>query len=471
MLGKIKFWSVVLAVAAMTCSSMPPVLAQDTGDNSREDSEFDTSLDTELDSEEEASPEGILPLRDYSGDLWSRSYLLGDVGGARSDLAAKGIQFGLDWTQTVQGVVDGGHNETTRYGGSLDYTLTLDLHRMDLIPGAVLSVRAESRYGNSVNGAAGPLLPVNVDAFFPLTTHLDEDIEVTVTALNYMQFLTPQFGFILGKIDTLDGDQNEFASGRGVSQFMNSPFVFNPVGGLTIPYSTLAAGVVWIPNPHVHVTSAIMNAADSSTTTGFSDFGDGWNWSTEVQFQYRLGDLPGGQTIGVMYATDREFITLGPRFVSGQDVRLTPNTEDDSWFVTWNGWQYLWTEEEPSDAHIDVMNGVPDLQGMGVFARAGIADEDTNPTDWTISAGMGGRGIIPGRDHDVFGVGYFYTHVQADKLLGGRLFEDHSHGLEAFYNLAITPAAALTFDVQISEDPFPATDTSVLFGARLHMRF
>ena len=57
------------------------------------------------------------------------------------------------------------------------------------------------------------------------------------------------------------------------------------------------------------------------------------------------------------------------------------------------------------------------------------------------------------------------------KLLGGNLFEDHSNGLEAFYNLAITPAAALTFDVQVSEDPFPGTDITVLFGARLQMRF
>ncbi len=44
---------------------------------------------------EPAQTEGILPLPDYGGDLWTRTHLLGDLGGARSDLAEKGLQFGL----------------------------------------------------------------------------------------------------------------------------------------------------------------------------------------------------------------------------------------------------------------------------------------------------------------------------------------------------------------------------------------
>src|SRR5262245_2596849 len=45
-------------------------------------------------------PTGIVPLEDYSGDIRNREWILGDFNGARTDLAAKGFQFGVDWVQT-----------------------------------------------------------------------------------------------------------------------------------------------------------------------------------------------------------------------------------------------------------------------------------------------------------------------------------------------------------------------------------
>src|SRR5262245_1652582 len=78
---------------------------------------------------------GLLPVPDYSGDLWHRSRLTGDWGGSRTDLANKGIQIDVDWTQYVQGVVDGGLDQETRYGGHADYLVHLDLMRMGVLPG------------------------------------------------------------------------------------------------------------------------------------------------------------------------------------------------------------------------------------------------------------------------------------------------------------------------------------------------
>ena len=93
---------------------------------------------------------GIVPIPEYTGDLFSRSHLAGDLGGTRTDLAKKGIQLNVDWVQTMQSVVTGGRDTGTKYGGSLDYVLTLDLYRMGLIPGAMIKIRGESRYGESV---------------------------------------------------------------------------------------------------------------------------------------------------------------------------------------------------------------------------------------------------------------------------------------------------------------------------------
>lgn len=232
-----------------------------------------------------AVPQGLLPIPDYSGDLWTRSHLAGDFNGGRTALADKGIQLDVDWTQYVQSIVSGGVETTTQYGGHLDYLLRLDLMRMNVLPGALVTIRAETRYGNSINGQSGAILPVNTMALFPLTEELDETVPITITALNYTQFLSEHFAVFAGKIDTLDADLNEFASGRGKSQFMNANFLFDSVVALRLPYSTLGAGMVWLPTPNIKVSSSVINTADSSTTSGFDDFGKGASWSTEANFQ------------------------------------------------------------------------------------------------------------------------------------------------------------------------------------------
>lgn len=424
-------------------------------------------------SSDAEQPQGILPVPDYSGDLWSRPYLTGDWGSARTDLAEKGIQFSVDWTQTYQHVVDGGRTRQGEYGGSLDYNLTLDLMRMGVLPGALVRVRAESRYGNSVNGIAGPILPVNTDAFFPLTSSLDEDIPITVTDLTYIQFLSEHFGVVLGKVDTLDGDPNEFASGRGVTQFMNSNFIFNPVTALTIPYSSLGAGVIVMPMKNITITSMVLNTTDASTTTGFSNFGDGWTWSTEADFQYRLGELPGGMNVSFIYAADNRFAELGSGkfvFQPGEGLSFATDARDDTWAVYLSGWQYLWVED-PNDAPLDLTNRQPDHQGIGLFARVGFADKNTNPIKWTVAGGVGGRGIIPSRDNDTFGIGYFYTELQSTRFSTLLNVADNTKGFEAFYNIAITPAAHLTFDVQVIDSTFSGIDTAVILGTRLGLAF
>src|SRR5262245_36863251 len=139
----------------------------------------DNPQSTEPQNTPAASPKpsaGLLPVPDYSADIWTRKFLTGDWGGVRTDLANKGVQFGVEWSQYVQGVADGGRDRTTLYGGNFDYTLNLDLMRMGVLQGALVRFRAESRYGRSVNSASGTVLPINTDAFFPLTDQLDKDV-------------------------------------------------------------------------------------------------------------------------------------------------------------------------------------------------------------------------------------------------------------------------------------------------------
>ena len=114
-----------------------------------------------------AANEGLLPVPDYSGDLFERSHLTGDWGGLRQDWANNGITMGFDWYQAYQDIVDGGVEEGSESSANLDYRLNLDLMRMGLVPGALVTVRAQSRFGNTINSTSGLLLPVNMYSYFP----------------------------------------------------------------------------------------------------------------------------------------------------------------------------------------------------------------------------------------------------------------------------------------------------------------
>jgi porin len=411
----------------------------------------------------------ILPLPDYSGDLFNRSHLAGDPGGLRSQLASKGLQLQADWVQTAQSVVDGGRETGSKYGGSMDYLILADLYRMGLVPGGLIKVRAETRYGESVNSISGSILPVNADGFFPLHAPLDDCIPITVTDLTYYQFLSEQFGLIAGKLDTLDSDMNEFASGRGNTQFMNMNFFVSPTVAI-MPYSTVGGGVIIMPSKYVQITSLVIDLNDSSTTTGLSDWGSHWAWASEGDFQYRLGKLPGGTNVGAIYAWNADFFNFGNRFVFQRGEGLVAPRKSDTWLVYASGWQYLHTRTQ-TDAPINLLNAEPDLEGFGVFWRASLADDEVNPTEWSLSGGVGGKGMIPGREKDYYGAGYYYNSVQAGRLASALKFDDHVQGFECFYNIALTPAAHLTLDAQVIDSAQSTLDTAWILGMRLKLDF
>ena len=84
------------------------------------------------------APAGLLPIPDYSANIWTREHLTGDWLGARSYLANKGVQIGVELNQYVQGVTNGGRDRTAAYGGTADYTVNVDLMRMGILPGALI---------------------------------------------------------------------------------------------------------------------------------------------------------------------------------------------------------------------------------------------------------------------------------------------------------------------------------------------
>ena len=69
-----------------------------------------------------------------------------------------------------------------------------------------------------------------------------------------------------------------------------------------------------LPNENVTISSVLMNAIDTTNTTGFNDI-DGGISATEVRVQYRVGHLPGGVNGTFLYFFRSDFTDLGSRLI------------------------------------------------------------------------------------------------------------------------------------------------------------
>jgi porin len=383
----------------------------------------------------------ISPKDPYSGDLWSRSTLTGDWGGLRNEWAQKGITFDFNITQVGQGVVNGGKSGAWQYGGRGDLVINLDSQKLGLWPGGFFNFEMEGNWASSVNQNSGALMPVNTNQTLPLPPG---DI-FGVPAWNFTQFLSPYFGLTLGKYATItstSGDMNEFAHGKGDTQFMNMALNFNPVLAFTVPYSTLGTGVIVLPtkDPKEAIVSLlVMSANGRPNTSGFDDLnGNAIVVAGEGRVRTDFFGLTGHQLFGTTFS-NKEFTSIDQRLASIIETR-TFRQEKGSWNIYYNFDQYLYEPKKGVD------------RGVGIFGRLGVSDGNPNFMKFFGSFGVGGKGMFESRPHDQFGFGYYYINIDSPRLQGllqTTEFLRDEYGFEAFYNFALTPWARLTPDIQI----------------------
>jgi porin len=392
----------------------------------------------------------------YSGDFRSRPALTGDWGGLRNTLAEKGVNFDVDMSLSLQGVNSGGRAREYKFGGWAEYALNLDFGKMGLWPGGFLNIRAESQFGEFLSDQTGSIAAANIDGLFPVPFESKSALSNVV----FTQFLAPSFGVFLGKLDILGGDANAFAHDRK-TQFMNVAMNFNLVALRTVPYSPLGAGVIVIPTKDVLFSVMALDTEGDPERAGFDTvFESGTTLAAETRVTIQPFGLTGHQLIGGSWS-DKSFAS------NEQDPRLLLNfflpgvvpvkRESGSWSVYYNFDQFLYTKPEHPE------------QGIGIFGRVGFADTKTSPLEQFYSFGVGGKGMIPGRARDQFGVGYYYMRVSHE--LPGLLLRSHEQGFELYYTLAATNWLFVTPDIQIIEPGRQGSSTAFLTGLRVHTRF
>jgi porin len=318
-------------------------------------------------------------------------------------------------------------------------------------------------------------MAVNSSQLYPVT---NDGNNLNVSALNFAQFLSHNFGLIVGKLATItniSGDMNEFAHGKGEYQFMNLALNFNPLLAVTVPYSTLGAGAIMLPTAdpkQAIATFFVLQTNGSAETSGFNNLdANKLTFAGEGRVKTDFFGLTGHQLVGATYS-NKNYTSLDQSlrfFLVNREIQQ----KNDSWNVYYNFDQYFYEPNKGSG------------QGVGIFGRFGASDGNPNPMHYFYSLGFGGKGILPGRPIDRFGLGYYYISVSNPTFTGPittRSVLRNEYGFEAFYDVALTPWMQLTPDIQVIRPAqkdvitlIPPSrqgiDTATVLGVRLQMQF
>jgi porin len=433
----------------------------------------------------------------WGGDIWSRPRLTGDWGGIRDDLAKMGVVLDVDLLATPQDVVSGGRSRGANFWGNMDYTLNIDTQKLGLWPGGFFKFEGDTGFGSNVLQASGALVPVNTAALLPAPN----DRTSALTNATITQFLSPQFALFAGKVNGLDLGETEFY-GNYRTQFENTAFNF-PMTLSQLPLSSFGGGVIALPREDIILSALVLGANGTPTSDSLSQaFSNGVVVVGSGQLTVKPFGLVGHQSIEYTWGNEDQLslsqdpsniarlllINRFPRLANPGPILtgilqqtfpalLIPtqpaNRSDSSWSMSYGFDQYFWQPD-----------GDP-KHGIGVFFNFGASDGDPNPIKYAFLAGVGGKGVIPGRADDTFGVGFARTQFSSDFIPFLRqalnLGLQHEDAVEMYYNAALTPWLNAIADLQIvnpglqralnSNMQLTNIDTAVVAGLRLRVRF
>ncbi len=347
--------------------------------------------------------------------LWRREKLTGDWGGARSALAARGIEVGIAYIGETMSVLRGGLQRGTSYEGRADLQIDTDLEKLIGWTGGKTHVRAFHIHKSQHNAAdfAGSIAdPSNIDA--------------TPTSRLFTAWLQQDFGkaasFRIGQLAADD----EFLTSATAGGLINGTFGWAaimaanlPSGGAAYPLATPGArlrvnltesfsllGAVFSGDPAGHNCMENPQHCNKSGTT-FS-FQGGAFWIGEAQYQINQGkdakELAAAYKLGYWhhtgnFADQRYGIDDFGNTVSLATMPANPFHHPNDWGVYGVIDQMLWRGGQAS---------------VSVFTRGGFAPSDRNLLSWYVDGGIGIKGAIPGRADDTLTFGVAHSKISKD---------------------------------------------------------
>jgi len=353
--------------------------------------------------------------------------LLGDAAGMRTRLERLGIGVQLFYSQYVSGNPSGGAEpRSSGHSGSYDFFTRVDAQELLEWRGLVGLLHVKGQYDRNINADVGGLSHPIDDADFDEPAYIDELWLEQSFAGDRAQlragFLEQQTVF----------DRNAYANNED-RQFLSTFLDNNPV--VPLP-NGLGAVLLLRPAQRIELALGAADADNVPRSAGFDTAFDGLDSLTgyleaalRVDLPGASGPLPGRYRVGV--------------FLDGREKRVFGGDRRERGHLGVYASLDQLLLHEASDPR----------QGLGLFARGGWADGDVNRIEWFWSAGLQYTGLLPGRGHDVVGLGA-YQAIGSDRLRDREDPDfDRETGIELYYRIAVFPWLALTPDVQYVIDP------------------
>jgi len=265
----------------------------------------------------------------------------------------------------------------------------------------------------------------------------------------------------LGKVDLTGGfdcrgcpvafDGNRYANDE-TTQFLNGSLVNNPT--IPFPDGGLGAAVYVTPVEWWYIAAGVADAQADGRETGFDTAFHGRDdvfaiceTGIVAEVPSAPGPLRGAYRVGMWYDPQPKERLDGPGY----------ERNDVGMYLSFD--QMLLREAGAGD----------DEQGLGVFARWGIADDDVNTVKHFLALGTQYQGLIPARDEDVLGlaVARGWLSDAADPRV------DRETVFELYYNARLAGWVSLTPDVQYVCNPAgqAGAGDALVVGLRLQMSF
>jgi len=392
--------------------------------------------------------------------LFEQDRLTGDWGGARKQWQDAGIDFGINDTAETLSNLTGGVRQLTIYQGLLDVSLTLDLEKLAKWPGASFYIDGYQISGRGLSkNAIGNLLTVSSIEALPSTRLHDLWLQ--------QEFLDRQASLRVGQI-ALD---DEFYISQYSAGFVNSTFgcpdIWStdlPSGGPCYPFATPGARFRVAPISGLTISAAAFNGNPAPPGPGDPQvrnsggvnflIGEG-GFLPIAELAYAFDEEPISSTrlsdvkLGAWYHTadfpDLRRDSLGRSLAdpSSNGIAAAHGSNFGAYFVLD---KMLWRRPDTAS------------QGLAAFLRIGYAPPDRNLISLEIDAGLTFKGLLPGRELDILGVGTSFgrigyaRHLDQDEVqFTGiqRPVRDYEAVVEITYEARIAPWFLLQPDLQL----------------------
>lgn len=388
--------------------------------------------------------------------FWSRDTLTGDWSGVRDTLKDRGIAAEFSATGYYDGTFSGGTADGDFLsGGRADAFLHLNTGKLGLWDGGGFHVHAESRFGDSTDrpsARSGGFWPVNTGTVLPL----GDPGDIAASSIYFSQSFDTGTSLMLGKINAVDLlAVDPFFGGWARDRFTNIAFVAPPSG--VVP-PTIMGGILSQKVDAYSLTLMVFDPDDRTNDYRVDElFENGVNISLAGGWSGKFLERSSSLGITATYSTkegaDLSEILLPPDLKTGG--------KEGSYNIALSGSHLLYElSDQPG-------------KGFGIYGKAAIADGNPNPIQSSFVGGFAGNGIVPGRPLDHFGVGYYFYDWSNDlqSATAGAFPIHDEHGVELFYNLAVTPWFRISADLQWVHPAKGIFDDAWLGGLRANILF